>query len=256
MIDQSQIAKLKAEYKINESVIVREYIQIVFLKELYSEGFSKDIYFKGGTAIRLLFKGIRFSEDLDFTVLTNEAEFEERIQKLFSKLQNQYPFEFKERKTITGKTYLLTAQVPLVSSPVYVKLDFSMRENVLEPTRSILDTQYPVIVQSFINSLSMDEILAEKIRAILKRNKHRDLYDLWVLLEKGAKINLEMIKAKLNYYNETFDAKELLTRIDSFTKENFIKDLRPFVAINEREKLGELFEYVVAYLKKSFSEKV
>ena len=135
--------------------------------------------------------------------------------------------------------------------PITIKLDFSLRENVLQPTKNILETDYPVIMQSFIHSLSLDEILAEKIRAVLKRKKHRDLYDLWILQELGAEIDIELINKKLDYYNEKFEVGELKERLKLFSKDGFIKDLRPFVPINERDKLGELFEFVLAYLEKS-----
>lgn len=250
MITQQQLRSLAKKYKINESIVAREFIQISFLKELYEESFSRKVFFKGGTAIRLLFGGKRFSEDLDFTVLLEKKEFLDKIMIFFAKLEKQYPFSFKERKTITGKTFLLTADLPFLKSNVFVKLDFSMRENVLQPTKSIVKTGYPIIIQSFIHSLSMDEILAEKIRAILKREKHRDLYDLWILQELGAKIDFELIQSKMGYYNEEFQIEQLTERLGVFSKDEFIKDLRPFVPVNERDKLGELFEFVLAYLAK------
>ncbi|RLD03290.1 MAG: hypothetical protein DRI32_07575 [Chloroflexi bacterium] len=251
MISQNELKKLTKKYKIHETIVAREFVQISFLKELYAESFSKKIFFKGGTAIRLLFGGQRFSEDLDFTVMLDEKEFLRKITVFFSKLEKLYPFKFKERKTLTGKTFLLSADIPFFKNNVFVKLDFSMREKVLQPTKSILRTDYPVIVQSFIHSLSLDEIFAEKIRAVLKRKKHRDLYDLWILQELGAKMDIELINEKLAYHNEEFEAEELKKRLKIFSKNGFIKDLRPFVPINERDKLGELFEFVLAYLKKN-----
>jgi predicted nucleotidyltransferase component of viral defense system len=251
MISQKDLNKLAQKYKINESIVAREFVQISFLKELYAESFSKKIFFKGGTAIRLLFGGQRFSEDLDFTVMLDEKEFLHKITLFFSKLEKLYPFKFKERKTLTGKTFLLSADIPFFKNNVFVKLDFSMRENVLQPTKSILKSDYPVIMQNFIHSLSLDEIFAEKIRAVLKRKKHRDLYDLWILEELGAKMDMELINEKMGYYHETFDAEEFKQRLSIFSKEDFIKDLRPYVPINERDKLGELFEFVLAYIEGS-----
>ena len=253
MISQNQIKELAKKYKINESIVAREYIQLVFLKELYEQNFSKSIFFKGGTAIRLLYEGARFSEDLDFTVQLDNASFEKHLEKFFSYFENIHPATFKERETITGKSFLLTAKVPYLKSKVFMKLDFSMRENVLEPTQNILTTDYPIVMQGFINSLSRNEILAEKIRAIMTRKKHRDLYDLWVLQENGAILDEELISKKLSYYNEVFDSKKLIERLDDFTKEDFITDLRPFIPITERNKLSNLFEYIKAYLIKSLS---
>lgn len=254
MISADQVKSLSKKFKINESIVVREYIQLLFLKKLYEQSFSKDIYFKGGTAIRLLFNGDRFSEDLDFTVQAKESDFKINIKKFLSSLENQYPISFKERKTITGKTYLLTAKVPHQKSNIFVKLDFSMRENILEPSKNIIKTDYPIVMQAFVNSLSKNEILAEKIRAILTRKKHRDLYDLWMLQELGAKIDTKLISKKLAYYHETFKSKNLIKKLDSFSSQEFIQDLRPFVSIDRRDKLPDLFKYIKIYLKDSFEK--
>lgn len=67
MLTINQITDFSKQLKITQSVVVREYIQTLFLKELYEEKFSENIFFKGGTAIRLVLGGTRSSEDLDFT---------------------------------------------------------------------------------------------------------------------------------------------------------------------------------------------
>lgn len=252
MIQKEDITRLSKEYQISEYVVVREYFQIAILKELYSEKFSKEIYFKGGTAIRLIYKGERFSEDLDFTCNVFE-NFDEKIISLFKRMRKSYPIEYKEKETTTGRTYLLTAQIDYIKSPIYVRTDFSTRENVLDPTNQTLSTTYPIIVQNFIRTLSKDEILAEKIRAVIKRKKHRDIYDLWVLLELGAKFNGDLISRKLEYYNEQLNKKILLEELNKFNKNEFTKDLSPLVSLKDRNKLPELFDYIEAYLTKALS---
>lgn len=253
MITREQTKELAAKYKISDYVVLREYLQLLFLKELYTNNFSKNIYFKGGTSIRLIHGGKRFSEDLDFTVQIKEGEFTKIIQEFFKRLEDNYPVRFKERKTITGKTYLMTAQLNISDNPVFIKLDFSMRENVLEPEEKIIQTEYPIVMQNFIYCISKDELFAEKLRAVMKRKKHRDLYDLWILLELGAEINNELVTKKLAYYGEKFDPSALIERLDKFSVEEFEKDLRPFLPINERSELKKLFIYVRQYLKERFS---
>ncbi|PIR43434.1 hypothetical protein COV24_02745 [candidate division WWE3 bacterium CG10_big_fil_rev_8_21_14_0_10_32_10] len=252
MIQQADIENLSKIYQINEYVVAREYFQILFLKELYSENFSKNVFFKGGTAIRLIYGGHRFSEDLDFTCIETEG-FEEKIINLFKRLKKEYAIDFKEKQTLTGKTYLLQGNLTYLNSPIFVRTDFSMRENVLEPTNQVLSTEYPVIVQDFIRVLSKNEILSEKVRAIIKRKKHRDIYDLWVLLELGAKLDEKLVKKKLEYYGETFSKKSLTIELKKFKKEEFVKDLSPLVNIEDRKKLKDLFDYVKKYLVKNIS---
>jgi predicted nucleotidyltransferase component of viral defense system len=250
MISKEQAKIFAKNFGVSEYVVLREYLQILFLKHLYEQSFSKELFFKGGTAIRLLYGGERFSEDLDFTVGFSESIFESKMGKFFSFLKKHYDMDVKEREPLAGKTSLLTKKVSFLKNPVYIRLDFSMREDVQEVTKNILKTGYPIIVQNFIFSLSKDEILAEKVRAVLKREKPRDLYDLWVLQELGAKFNLPLIQKKLSYYGENFSKKEFLERIGVFKKESFKKDLAPFISKKDREKLEELFEFVQKYLEK------
>ncbi|MBI2252835.1 MAG: nucleotidyl transferase AbiEii/AbiGii toxin family protein, partial [Armatimonadetes bacterium] len=46
--------------------ILREYLQVLILKELYKTEEGKKLFFTGGTYLRLVHNLKRFSEDLDF----------------------------------------------------------------------------------------------------------------------------------------------------------------------------------------------
>ncbi|TRZ53786.1 hypothetical protein D4S03_01210 [bacterium] len=128
MLTSNQIKEFSKLLKINESVVIREYIQILFLKELYDEKYSQNIFFKGGTAIRLILGGTRFSEDLDFTVAGNTEDFDGFVVNFFKKLEKLYGFNFKKRKTIAGIKYLLTADLDSINYKIFISLDFSFRE--------------------------------------------------------------------------------------------------------------------------------
>lgn len=251
MLSFVQIKDFSKLFKINESVVIREYLQTLFLKELYEEKYSQNIFFKGGTAIRLVFNGSRFSEDLDFTVMGSQREFENFLENFFKKLSKLYNFSFRKKETIAGLKYLLTASLGIVDYKTFINLDFSFREKVLKPTKSVITTEYPIVFTSFVNHLSAEEIVAEKVRAIMTREKGRDIYDLWFLLSKNIVIDKKLVEEKLKYYKiNKFDAEQLINRITSFSKEQFILDLKPFVPINEREKLEYFFDYTIAFLKK------
>lgn len=253
MLTINQVKELSKLLKINNSVVIREYVQLLFLKELYDEKYSENVFFKGGTAIRLVLGGTRFSEDLDFTVNGNRENFDLFIKKFFKKLTKLYGFSLKKRETITGESYLLTADSSISDYKIFVNLDFSFREKILTPVRAIITTNYPVIFTSFVNYLSQEEILAEKIRAIMTRDKGRDIYDLWFLLSKNVPVVGKMVKEKLAYYDiRDFSPDQLVARIEKFSKEKFILDLRPFTPINEREKLADFFDYIISFLKKHF----
>mgnify|MGYP000017517084 CR=1 FL=1 len=250
MITKGQIHLIAKKNKINETVIFREYLQLLFLSELYSKKQSKDIFFKGGTALHLIYKALRFSEDLDFTVEMEEKDFLDFIRQVFEDLSKKEPVKFKERKTIAGKRFLLTGLPAVLPYETFVNLDFSFREKVLDPQKSIIETDYPLLFTSYVYHLSKDEIFAEKIRAILTRKRGRDLYDLWYLITQGARLDKDLVKEKLKYYHlEGITRDKIRKKFKKFSEKEFVLDMRPFVSVNERSKLPEFFHYVKDYLK-------
>lgn len=249
MLDLKDIDLYAKKFKISQNVVYREFIQLVFLKEFYSQNWSDGIFFKGGTAIRLVFSGSRFSEDLDFTVMLSNGDFEIQINKFWKYLEKTYGWSIKERKTMVGKNFLLTVVKENKSYSLFINLDFSFREKVLCPDKSVIKTDYPVVFTSFIHHLSKEEVLAEKIRAIMTRQKGRDIYDLWFLLDMGVEIKNELVLEKLGYYKiEEFDKEKLLDRISSFSKSQFVLDLKPFVPISQRDRLAEFYDFVLAFV--------
>lgn len=254
MITNDQIKSFARRFNTNESTVFREYLQILLLNKLYKQEDSSKVFFKGGTAIHLLFGAPRFSEDLDFTVELPEAKFILFINSVFDEISKEEEISFKERATIAGKRFLLTAKPGVFTFATFINLDFSFREKVMQPRKSTFETAYPVIFTSFIYHLSPEEICAEKIRAILTRQKGRDYFDLWFLMSKGASISSELVKKKLQYYKITgSQVKPLIKKIQEFPTKEFVADLRPFVPINERGELEKRFEYIKAYLSDKFN---
>lgn len=251
MITQEQVDALAKQYKINESVIFREYLQLVFLQKLYQKNPSQGILFKGGTAIHLIYQAPRFSEDLDFSVALPMQEFNQYIKTVLKRMEDEEGVTCKERKSLTGKQFLIAAD-NILPYKAYIALDFSFREKIFSNDRSIIQTTYPVLFTSYVYHLSQEEMLAEKIRATMTRRKGRDLYDLWYLLSRGTVIRQDVLQKKLAYYDiSTATNKDIIERIASFPKKDFVLDLRPFVPSNERDHLPELFEILQEQIRKA-----
>jgi predicted nucleotidyltransferase component of viral defense system len=66
MISDDALLNLHNRYQTTDLNIRREYIQHLFLSYFYQQPQTNQIFFKGGTALRLIYKSPRFSEDLDF----------------------------------------------------------------------------------------------------------------------------------------------------------------------------------------------
>ncbi len=252
MLSQSELKVLAKKYKINSSVILREYFQLLALQKIYSFSASEQIVFKGGTCLHLIYNTPRFSEDLDFTVDISEEKFLDFIKLPFKELSRENNCQIKEKKTLAGKRFLLSAHSNLVPGLIFVKFDFSFLEKSLDPQKKIIDTAYPILFNTYLDCYSPEEILAEKIRTILTRNQGRDYYDLWFLLSQGYLLRDDFIQKKLDYYNLKWstakaDLKEKLLNLNI---KNFVLDLRPFVPLNERERLAEFGVYIKEFILK------
>ena len=64
MLTRPQIQRLAQRNRIGMQAQERDYIQHILLFSLYSQ--SQALIFKGGTALRIIYQGNRYSEDLDF----------------------------------------------------------------------------------------------------------------------------------------------------------------------------------------------
>ena len=246
MIPLTQILQLSKKLKTNTTVIAREYLQLLFLQSFYELNSTEKIFFKGGTAIHFLIDGFRFSDDLDFTVQTSKTKVNDLVLKTVEKMQKTLVgLTIKEKKTLLGKTYLLTLTKGLVDFPIFVRLDFSFREKTLQPQKSIIKTEFPIIFASFVYHLGAEEILAEKTRTILTRDKGRDLFDFWFLLKKDFRLNINFIKQKMTYYPKiTFSWKKVLNKINNYDFAQFKSDLMPFISLDKRAKIKETFEII------------
>jgi hypothetical protein len=83
-----------------------------------------------------------------------------------------------------------------------------MRDIILKPETKKYTPIYDDIRPFTLPMMNGQEILAEKIRAILKRDKARDMYDLAFLLDKGNTIDLDLVNKKMDYYQEEFSMTE------------------------------------------------
>lgn len=60
MLGEKQLSILARNLNTNQTTVMREYLQLVFLSTLYNYKIAQKIFFKGGTAIRLILNGDRF----------------------------------------------------------------------------------------------------------------------------------------------------------------------------------------------------
>jgi len=224
MITQKQINDLSKLYQIDGFTTMREYLQLVFLSYLYQKKEAKKIYFKGGTAIRLLFGSPRFSEDLDFSTTYGKKEIKKIVGEIEKSIQQEIP-ELKILHLYSGKKterFRIKYQSGDNKYPLVVRLDFYQVRNVGRIVVSPLLTKFPIVIFPLISHLTETEILKEKIQALVSRGKGLDFFDVWYLLGKGVKL----MKA--------IDKKVLLQKIRRYSQSSLRSDLSQFLPKSHR----------------------
>lgn len=95
----------------------------------------------------------------------------------------------------------------------------------------------------YVRTMELNEILAEKVRALLRIERPRHLYDIWFLLNKGAKINLRLVNEKLKLYNEKFQIENMKKAISEL-KDAWERDLKPLIAKAEVPSISSIEKQV------------
>lgn len=246
MITQNQTKDLAEHYQIDEFTIMREYLQLLFLSYLYRHKKSTLIYFKGGTAIRLLLNSPRFSEDLDFSTPYSKEQVQEIIKEVEKSLKKElaeikiFPL-YKGKKSIRFK---LKYQCPDFKYPFAIRIDFTEKERPSKTANSPFITKFPLVFPVVVHLLP-EEILAEKIRALLTRSKGRDVFDLWFLLTTGIKPEKRLIEKKLESAGKKFNNENFVKKIKSFSLRKLKSDLNQFMPEHQRKIISSLKEKLV-----------
>ena len=256
MINYNFILEKAKRNKIDKITILQEYWQFLFLQKLYQQKESADVYFKGGTAIRFLFNSFRFSEDLDFTVELVEKKAIALIRSSFDILRKEASEEIilkKERVIPDSLRYRLIFHHQLAKQPNSVRIDFNKKEKPQTRKEKILTPfDYPISPYPLIIYLGAEEILAEKMRALLIRGKAKDIFDVWFLLTKDISINHKIIAEKMKIYpKKKFSIEKITAKIKSFKGKDLKQDLNQFLPGNYRQFYKQLPKLTIELLEKN-----
>ncbi|MCD8195331.1 MAG: nucleotidyl transferase AbiEii/AbiGii toxin family protein [Coprobacillus sp.] len=239
---------------------IREVMQRVTLSSLASAGFNKEAIFFGGTSLRIFYQIGRFSEDLDFSLVEDNPDFNfskyiPSLVKSFSEYGIDISVTGKEKSNETTKVHTYFINFNLNELLSYFFKD-SSRVNHNELIRIKLDIDTESEKNANTNTLSsytprlfqykvfdFASLLSLKIGAILTRNykfrvKGRDLYDFIFLASQNSEVNLPLIKEELvrsNYIDKSFDftldtLKEMLTNyFNNLDFQQAKADVYPFI---------------------------
>ena len=190
MIPPGEIFRMAHRLNLGDKTIEQNYALTWTLLAIANSALRDRLAFKGGTAIKKIYEpGYRFSEDLDFTLLndiSNETLVAE-VEHLFPWLQREVNMTLAVRRVETHESgnpaiylnYVGPLRGDLRSR--FFKTDFTRDEMLLFPlVEAPLQTPYSDCQDRTETILvySIEEILAEKLCALLGRTEPRDLYDV------------------------------------------------------------------------------
>ena len=206
MIPKQEVIALAKAKNIEPRIIEKDYILGWLLAGINHHPLLKNKWiFKGGTCLKkCYFHDYRFSEDLDFTVLDISHLDNDFLQNIFLELlkwtyeKSGIEFAFDktkfdihpnlEKQYITGSVYY-TGPLQQRGTLNKVFLDILGKEILVLPSIK-LPIYHPYSDKTDIDfdsdCYSLEEIFAEKIRALSERVRPRDLYDVIYLYRNKA----------------------------------------------------------------------
>lgn len=222
---RKRLEEVSKQTSLRLDVVQQDYILSWLLVGIFEHpALKSSLVFKGGTALKKGYFGeYRFSEDLDFSVkgkipgdllqsITEACKNAETQMREFAPMQ-LYVKKYEEKMPHPEgqQAFVISAQFPWQSQPLTkAMIEISCNETVLlEPISKPLIHPYGEPIDLQMNLFSLEEIILEKLRAILQhtkklhernwsRSRARDYYDLWRIFGMFEnRIDLEVIKENL-----------------------------------------------------------
>jgi len=229
MLTRAQIQRIAQHNGIGMQVQERDYVQHVLLWLLYRRG--QALVYKGGTALRMVYGGSRYSEDLDFNAQDDEAALRLLWQEIVGRLIDFGIHAQIRREWISdvGYSFEVSYQGPLYDgrdrSKGKVRIDLNRRPEPVETRRALVTSDYADVRPFVVTVLTAEQLAAEKLRALLVRGKPRDLYDVWLLLSQGVRPGQALLQSKLALYDMEWGPEALLASLDG-VRAGWERDLR------------------------------
>lgn len=257
------VEQMLAKYSNNSDTdfnhALREVMQEIALAGLYRGGFFEKTGFYGGTCLRILYGLPRYSEDLDFSLLTPDPTFS--CEPYFNKLQLEFAslgfnVEISEKKKSANSDIASTFLKKTASH-----YDLQINGQKVLKIKIEVDTDPPLgfkteqklLLQPFsfyVNCFSLPDLFAGKVHALLFRKwknrvKGRDWYDFEWYVRRSTPLNLEhlAIRAKQSGHIQTpsLDKETLLSllndRINTLDIDSARHDVERFLQNREDIKI-------------------
>jgi len=227
MITKKELIEITKKSELNLYQQEKEYLLKLFLYIYYRK--FEDAVFKGGTAIRFAKNLNRFSEDLDFNIAISPKEFQRQVELVSKEIEKIGIKNSFLKKELFEESFSceIIFQGPLYNGTNQTRnkfrIDAGTRIGTLnKPVWKVIESEYPETKERFaVKMMDIKEILCEKVISMFQRNKGRDIYDAWFLLNAGAELDKNLLKKKLK--------KGKLNKKDFTTEIEYSRDLKYLV---------------------------
>ena len=225
---------------------LREYLQTLVLRSLHECEAFRPLAFVGGTALRFLHGLPRFSEDLDFSLLSAEGyaplEWMARVKRDLSLAGFDPEVTWNDRRVVHTAWVRVAGLLHdaglagRAAQKLAIKLDIDTRPPAgARCERRVITRHVTFLIQHY----DVSSLLAGKLHAAITRKyaKGRDWYDLlWYLSQRPPVApNLELLQHALDQTKRTGqrDAHAwgalVRERLASIDMDAIVSDVRPFL---------------------------
>ena len=241
--------------------VVKEVMQEITLCALSKAGFFDVAAFYGGTALRIFYGLDRFSEDLDFSLMTKNKDFDlstyvPSLKRIVQSFGLNVEVEIKHKtldsaiqsaflKGDTIEQFLLFYPNDLVTGinkNEKVKIKFEI--DTMPASLATYERKYRLLPMPYsIKLYDEASLFSGKIHAVICRSwksrvKGRDLYDYVFYLTRNTKFNLDHLREKLieshyisqeDKFDVDFVKALLIARFNEIDFNDAKKDVLPFI---------------------------
>lgn len=241
----SKFAPWAEQKQIEQDLIISRALVAIFNDEFLCE----QLRFRGGTALNKLHfaKPLRYSEDIDL-VRTTEGPIGDILDRTRELLEPWLGHARLKQSEIAPK-FRFTVEAE-DKSPITLKLEINTREREIygKPVSMALKVDNPWFSgHADIPTYSNEEILATKLRALLQRNKGRDLLDLSHALEHfpslDAQVTVDIMAKYLAASGISISRAQAEERMfRKLATPEFLADVRPLLTQEERQRFDRAAE--------------
>ena len=243
--DWGKVAPWADQIQVEQDLIISRMLVDIFSDELL----RSELRFRGGTALNKLHfpSPLRFSEDIDLVRVSAG-----RIGPILDHIRHAIEPWIGKRPKITfnhflAKLFFRAESRNEETGAIRIKIEINTREQLsFDPQVCLpftMDNPW-FSGEAMIPTYSTEEMLATKIRALLQRNKGRDLYDLNYALEVFEDLDIRRVIDMFGKYLEASErsiskAEAQLRMFQKYNDSPLLADIHPLLPTEQSKNLTE-----------------